>query len=43
LESLSKDECVEPDEVVRVLLVNCAVMPVVFCLLAAFLMPRKQD
>ena len=43
LESLSRDECVERSEVVRVLIVDCAVMPIVFCLIAAFLMPRKQD
>ena len=43
LESLSRDECVERSEVVRVLIVDCAVMPIVFCLMAAFLMPRKQD
>jgi hypothetical protein len=43
LESLSRDECVESDEVVRVLLVDCVAMPVLFCLMAAFLMPRKQD
>ena len=43
LESLSKDECVEPKEVVEVLLANCIVIPAIFCLLSAFLMPRKQD
>lgn len=43
LESLSRDECVERDEVVRVLIVDCVAMPVLFCLMAAFLMPRKHD
>jgi hypothetical protein len=42
LEALSKDECVEPDEVIRVLIADCLVFPVLFCMLAAFLMPRKQ-
>jgi ABC-type transport system involved in multi-copper enzyme maturation permease subunit len=43
LQSLSRDECVESDEVVRVLMVNCVAMPVLFCILSALLMPRKQD
>ena len=43
LQSLSQDECVEMEEVLRVLLVNCIAVPLVFCLLAAYLMPRKQD
>lgn len=43
LQSLSRDECVELGEVVRVLLVNCIAVPALFCLLAAYLMPRKQD
>jgi hypothetical protein len=43
LQSLSRDECVEMEEVLRVLLVNCIAVPLVFCLLAAYLMPRKQD
>lgn len=43
LESLSKDECIETDEVVRAVLSNCVAAPLLFCLLAAFLMPRKQD
>ena len=43
LESLSRGECVERDEVIRVLLVDFAAIPVLFCLLAAFLMPRKAD
>ncbi len=43
LQSLSRDECVEPDEGIRVMIVNCIAVPVVLCLLAAYLMPRKQD
>ena len=43
LQSLSRDECVETGEVVRVLLVNSIAVPAVFCFLAAFLMPRKQE
>lgn len=43
LESLSKDECVESAEVLRVVAFDCLAAPFFFCMLAAFLMPRKQD
>ena len=43
LEALSKDECVETDDVIRSLLVNLAVTPLFLALLTAFVMPRKQD
>lgn len=43
LEALSKDECVETREVVRTLLVDLAAIPLFLSLLAAFVIPRKQD
>ena len=43
LEALSKDECVETDDVIRSLLVNLAATPLLLALLTAFVMPRKQD
>lgn len=43
LEALSKDECVETDDVIRSLLVNLAATPLFLALLTAFVMPRKQD
>ena len=43
LEALSKDECVEPREVARALLVDLAAVPLFLSLLAAFVMPYKQD
>jgi len=43
LTALSKDECVEWRTVGRALLVNLAVTPLLLSLLAAFVMPRKQD
>lgn len=43
LEALSKDECVEGRAVARLLLTDFLAAPVLFSLLAAFLMPRKQD
>ena len=43
LEALSLDECVEPAEVTRVLAVDFVALPLLFALLAAFVMPRKQD
>ena len=43
LEALSKDECVETNDVIRSLLVNLAITPLFLALLTAFVMPRKQD
>ena len=43
LEALSKDECVETREVVRTLLVDLVAIPLFLSLLAAFVIPRKQD
>lgn len=43
LEKLSKDECVELGEVVRLAVSNLLALPVVLSLFAAFLMPRKQE
>ena len=43
LEALSKDECVEPAAVARLAAADLAVVPLVLSLLAAFVLPRKQD
>ena len=43
LEKLAKDECVEPAESVRLVVSNLVALPVVLSLLAAFLLPRKQE
>jgi hypothetical protein len=43
LQSLSRDECVESDEVARVVLFDCIMIPALFCILAALLMPRKHE
>lgn len=43
LEALSKDECVETREMVRVLATDLLAVPLVLSFLAAFLLPRKQD
>ena len=43
LETLAKDECVETDEVLRLVLVDLVTIPLVLSLLAAFVLPRKQD
>ena len=43
LETLSKDECVENRLVVRAGLVNFLALPVLFALLSAFVLPRKQE
>jgi len=43
LEALSKDECVEFRVIVRTLALNLVLMPIVFALLSALVMPRKQD
>lgn len=43
LARLSSDECVEPREVGRVLAVDFVILPVLLALIAAFLLPRKQD
>ena len=43
LERLSRDECVEPREVVRAVAVNVVALPILLAFLAAFILPRKQD
>ena len=43
LEHLAKDECVEPREVARAVGVDVVVVPLLFALLAAFVMPRKEE
>ena len=41
LASLSRDECVEPRETLRILFADLALLPVLFALLSALIMPRK--
>ena len=43
LEALSLDECVEMREVLRVLACDLVLLPLLFALLSALVMPRKQD
>ena len=43
LEALSLDECVEPKEVVSVFLIDCIGLPLIFMLLSALVIPRKQE
>ena len=43
LEKLSKDECVEPAETLRIAATNLLALPIALSLLSAFLLPRKQD
>lgn len=43
LERLSRDECVEPREVVRAVAVNVVALPILLAFLAAFILPRKQE
>ena len=43
LEALSKDECVEPRVVLRMAAADLLAVPLVLSLLAALLLPRKQD
>lgn len=43
LEPFAKDECVEWNDVLKLALVDLAALPVALALLAAFVMPRKQD
>jgi len=43
LARLSSDECVEPRELGRVLAVDIVILPALLALVAAFLLPRKQD
>lgn len=43
LEAVSLDECVEPKEVVSVVLIDFVGLPLVFMLLSAFVIPRKQE
>lgn len=43
LDALSSDECVESSEVLWVIALDALLIPIGFCLLASFLMPRKQD
>lgn len=42
-ERLSKDECVEPAEVLQLAASNLLALPVALALVAAFLLPRKQE
>ncbi len=43
LESLAKDECVEPARVWGLTLANLVGLPILLALLGAFILPRKQD
>ena len=43
LEALAKDECVEPDRVASLVLANLVVLPLALSILAALVLPRKQD
>ena len=43
LGKLARDECVEPAEVVRLAAANLVALPLALSLIAAFLLPRKQD
>ena len=43
LADLSTDTCVEPRDVARVAAFDLVLLPVLFSLLAAFVMPRKQE
>ena len=43
LERLSRDECVEPREVVRAVAINVVALPILLAILAAFILPRKQE
>ena len=43
LERLSRDECVEPREVVRAVAINVVALPILLAFLAAFILPRKQE
>lgn len=43
LERLSRDECVEPREVARAVAVNAFALPLALALLAAFVLPFKQE
>ena len=43
LEALAKDECVEPVKVVRLAASNLLAVPLLLSLLAALILPRKQD
>ena len=43
LEALAKDECVEMEEVLRLVLSNMLAFPLVLALLSAFVLPRKQE
>ena len=43
LEKLAKDECVEPREAARLVVLNLLLLPVFLSLLSAFILPRKQE
>ncbi len=43
LEALAKDECVEPERVLVLVAVNLVTLPLLLSVLAAFILPRKQD
>ena len=43
LEALAKDECVEPKAMWRIVAADCLAVPILLSLMAALLLPRKQD
>ena len=43
LESLARDECVEPSKAAELAVVDFLAVPLAFSLLAAFVLPRKQE
>lgn len=43
LEKLATDDCIEWAEVIRIFSLNALFAPFFFCLVAAFLLPRKSD
>lgn len=43
LESLSLDECVEPRETLRILIVDMIFLPLALAFLSSLIMPRKQE
>jgi len=43
LEALSKDECVEIRMIVRIMVLNLIVIPILLAFLSAVVLPRKQD
>ena len=43
LEALAKDECVEPEKVLRLAAADLLAVPLLLSLIAALILPRKQD